>query len=445
MRIALRDRLLDRSSLAMSSRQLKVVALAGVLGASAATGVALRGEEMLSGPIGLVPGTAAGVPLSAAPKGAPLLRVADIEVVDPAQAGLDPARLQDAVRAVRREVARGAFPGAVLVVGRGADLVLLQGIGRTAWGAAGVDPARTVYDLASLSKVVATTTAVMLLAEDGLLDLDAPVQRYLPEFSGGAKSLVTVRHLLSHTAGLPAGTDVEGLSTPDAMRKILHLPLERQPGEEAEYSDLGFVVLFAAAERAAGEPIAELLARRVFGPLAMNDTRYTPGEGCATCAPTMIEDGRVIQGIVHDPIARTLGGVAGNAGLFATAPDLARFAAMLANGGELDGVRILEEETIEQFTRRQRGASTRALGWDTPERDGSGAAGGKISPRAFGHTGYTGTSLWVDPDRGTWTILLTNRTFEPRAPNMIQSLRRQVHDRVALAATADSVEEANAP
>jgi len=151
----------------------------------------------------------------------------------------------------------------------------------------------------------------------------------------------------------------------------------------------------------------------------------------------------VVRGLVHDPIARTLGGVAGNAGLFSTAPDLARFAAMLASGGELDGVRVLREETIRAFTRRQPGADTRALGWDTPERDGSGAAGRRISPRAFGHTGFTGTSLWVDPDRGTWTVLLTNRTFEPRAANRIQSLRRAVHDEVALSATLDSIEQAD--
>ena len=441
MRIPLRERLLDRSSLAMSSRQLKVVALAGVLGLAGATGVALRGEGLITGPT-LVPETAAGVPISAAPKDAPLLRVASLEVVDPAQAGLDPAGLDDALGAVRREVSRGAFPGAALVVGRGPEMVLLEGIGRTAWGGEKVDPARTVYDLASLTKVVATTTAVMLLVEDGRMELDAPVQRYLPEFSGGAKALVTVRHLLTHTSGLPAGTDVGPLTAAEAMRKILQHPLENQPGSEVEYSDLGFVALFTAAERAAGEPVAELLARRVFAPLAMNDTRYLPGEGCEACAPTMVDDGQVIQGLVHDPIARTLGGVSGNAGLFAPAPDLARFAAMLANGGELDGVRVLKKETIDLFTKRQPGSETRALGWDTPERDGSGAAGRKISPRAFGHTGYTGTSLWVDPDRRTWTILLTNRTFEPRAANRIQALRRNVHDGVALAATADSIEEA---
>jgi CubicO group peptidase (beta-lactamase class C family) len=430
----LRERLLDRSSLGMSRRQIRVLGLAGTLGLVGLGGVLQATGVAARDPAATVPGLAAAPALERVPAEQPTLRVASIEEVDPVTAGLDPTRLDAAVAAVEREVAREAFPGAALVVGRGPNVVLTRGVGRVAWDEGPVDPARTVYDLASLTKVVGTTTAVMLLVEDGKLDLDAPVQRYLPEFSGDAKALVTVRHLLTHTSGLPAGAWVGGLSREEAMRKILHTPLKSQPGEDVEYSDLGFVVLSVVAERAAGEPLPELLQRRVFRPLGMSSVGYLPGAGCAQCAPTLVEDGEVIRGTAHDPIARRLGGVAGNAGLFGTATDLARFAAMLASGGELNGVRVLREETIRQFTRRQPGAGTRALGWDTPERDGTGAAGLKISPRAFGHTGYTGTSLWVDPDRGTWTVLLTNRTYEPRAKNRIQRLRRQVHGDVADAA-----------
>ena len=156
------------------------------------------------------------------------------------------------------------------------------------------------------------------------------------------------------------------------------------------------------------------------------------GANCDRCAPTQLKrDGMPYRGTVHDPIARAMGGVAGNAGLFSTAHDLARFAAMLARGGELDGVRVLRAETIHQFTQRQPGAGTRALGWDTPDRSGAGAAGLHISTRAFGHTGFTGTSLWVDPDRGTWAVLLTNRTYLPQASNRIQAVRRTLHDWVA--------------
>jgi serine-type D-Ala-D-Ala carboxypeptidase len=196
-------------------------------------------------------------------------------------------------------------------------------------------------------------------------------------------------------------------------------------------------VLWAAAEAAAREPLFRLLDRRVFTPLEMYSTTFlpVPTGGCARCAPTARRpDGSQIRGRVHDPTAFRLGGVTGNAGLFSTAHDMARFAAMMARGGELDGVRVLQEETVRQFTSRQPGSGTRALGWDTPARDGTGAGGMQISSRSFGHTGFTGTSMWIDPDRGTWAVLLSNRTFEPRGANRMQAVRRSVNDWVALSA-----------
>ncbi|MDQ3606392.1 MAG: beta-lactamase family protein, partial [Gemmatimonadota bacterium] len=298
-----------------------------------------------------------------------------------------------------------------------------------------VDPDSTVYDIASLTKVVATTTAVMLLVDDGRMALDAPVRRYLPEFGGGNKDRVTVRQLLAHTSGLPSWSDAAGGTPERALARVISTPLKAAPGSRVEYSDVGFVVLWAAAESAAGEPLAELLGRRVFHPLAMASTRFRPGAGCAACAPTLRNpDGGVLQGVVHDPIARRLGGVTGNAGLFSTADDLGRFAAMLAGGGELAGVRVLKEQTVRAFTQRQTGTKTRALGWDTRSESGTGPAGLPMSASSFGHTGFTGTSLWVDPERGTWTVLLANRTFDPRAPNRIQAVRRMVHAEVARAA-----------
>jgi CubicO group peptidase (beta-lactamase class C family) len=329
---------------------------------------------------------------------------------------------------LQAEVKRGAFPGAALAVGRGEHLAAIEGIGTTTWKGGSVDAERTVYDLASLTKVVATTTAVMLLVEDGKMELDAPVSRYVPEFSGGAKDAVTIRQLLTHTSGLPAGTDPRGDTRKEALASVIRTPLKAAPGARMVYSDVGFVVLGEAAERAAGEPLPELLQRRVYRPLGMRSTRFKPGEGCAACSPTWERaDGTPVRGIVHDPIARKLGGVAGNAGLFSTAADLSRFAAMLANGGELEGVRIFREETIRTFTQRQPGAAERALGWETPRANGTGAAGRSMSKTAFGHTGFTGTSLWVDPERGTWAVLLANQTFEPRASNQIQKVRRAVH------------------
>ncbi|HEX6749233.1 MAG TPA: serine hydrolase domain-containing protein [Longimicrobium sp.] len=353
------------------------------------------------------------------------------------------APLDEAEAAVWAQVRAGAFPGAALAIGREDQTVLERGIGRIGWSAsaAKVDADRTVYDLASLTKVLATTPAVMLLVEDGKMDLDAPVSRYLPEFSGGAKERVTIRHLLTHTSGLPAGVALDAATPDAAWRQLLRTPLVREPGEAVVYSDVGMNVLFAAAQRAAGEPLFRLLDRRVYGPLKMRATTYLPGAGCQTCAPTLRdENDEPVQGLVHDPIARALGGVAGNAGLFSTAHDLGRFAAMLANGGELDSVRVFREETVRMFTARQPGAGTRALGWDTPGPNGSGGFGVKASQASFGHTGFTGTSIWIDPERHTWSVLLSNRVYQPRAPNTIMALRRRVNDRVAVAADDFDVE-----
>ncbi|MBB4637365.1 serine hydrolase domain-containing protein [Longimicrobium terrae] len=356
----------------------------------------------------------------------------------PAAKPLARAPLTRAVDAVRAEVKRGAFPGAALAAGRGATTSLIEGVGTTTWKGATVDPERTVYDLASLTKVVATTTAAMLLYEDGRLDLDAPVSRYLPEFSGGNKDDVTIRDLLTHTSGLPAGTGVRGSTADEKLASLIRTPLRRAPETRVEYSDVGFVTLFAALEKAAGEPVEQMLERRVYGPLGMASTGYAPGADCARCAPSwQTADGTPVRGKVHDPTARALGGVAGNAGLFSTVADLSRFAAMLAGGGELEGVRVLKPETIDTFSRRQPGADNRALGWETPNADGTGAAGKSMSPRAFGHTGFTGTSLWVDPEHGTWAVLLANRTFDAHASNRIQKLRRTVH-----AYVTESAEEA---
>lgn len=354
------------------------------------------------------------------------------ELSSAAAAGFNGAALARAEEAVLDEMRRGSFPGAALAVGRWDRTVLEEGFGRLGAGDGEVDPDATVYDLASLTKVVGTTTAVMLLVQDGRMSLDEPVSSYLPEFTGGGREQVTIRHLLTHTSGLPDGVDVTGSTPEEGLRRILRTPLRARPGMQVEYSDVGFVVLYAAAERAAGEPLYRLLDRRVFAPLGMNHTSYVYGEGCWNCAGTS-RGSMAFRGRVHDPIARRLGGLAGNAGLFSTGHDLARFASMLANGGELNGTRIFRESTVRMFTSRQPGTGTRALGWDTPSAPGTGAAGSHVSPNSFGHTGFTGTSIWIDAERGTWVVLLANRTYDD-GPNRMQTLRRTVHDRVADAA-----------
>jgi serine-type D-Ala-D-Ala carboxypeptidase len=362
------------------------------------------------------------------------VRVPEIRL-DAVAARFAPAGLGAAERAVAAEMKRGAFPGAALAAGRGGTMAYLKGMGTTHAGGGAVDAENTLYDIASLTKVVGATTAVMLLVEDGRMALDDRVSAHVPAFRGGDKDRVTLRHLLAHTSGLPAGASAAGATPQQSLARLVATPLKHRPGEMVEYSDVGFVVLWAAAEAAAGEPLADLLERRVFKPLGMEATAFAPGEGCTRCPPTgRKRDGSLLRGIVHDPTAQRLGGVTGNAGLFSTAADLARFAAMMAGEGELDGVRILRAETVREFTRRAPGAGTRALGWDTRNERGVGAAGLALSPRAYGHTGFTGTSLWIDPDRGTWTVLLTNRSVVPRGPNRMQALRRTVHTNVIRAA-----------
>jgi serine-type D-Ala-D-Ala carboxypeptidase len=272
----------------------------------------------------------------------------------------------------------------------------------------------------------------MLLVEDGRMELDAPVSRYLPAFSGGAKDGVTIRHLLAHTSGLPAGAGLWGTPREALARAIAC----RSPARRAAGGVLGHRLHRALGGRAGGRGRAALPAA---GPprlrAAADALHHLPARRGlrALRADRAARDGTLLQGRVHDPLAQRLGGIAGHAGLFSTVHDVARFAAMLANGGELDGVRVLQPETIRLFAQRQPGAGTRALGWDTPAAGATGAAGERISRRAFGHTGFTGTSLWIDPDRGTWVVLLSNRTYEPRGANRIQAVRRSVHDLVALA------------
>jgi len=358
----------------------------------------------------------------------------------PTEVGLSTEKLGETRRVIESMILANAAPGAAIAIGRGPAIVLEEGFGRIGWSnqTDRVDPDETIYDLASLTKVVATTAVAMSLYEEGLLDLDARVTDHLDSFP---YEEITFRHLLTHTSGLPAGIAHHRLSFAETERRVREAPLRHSPGSEVVYSDIGFINLWYALEEITGEPLPELLDRRIYGPLGMRSTSFQPGAGCKRCAPTkLLKSGRMVRGIVHDPLAEKLGGVAGHAGLFSTAHDLARFAAMLAAGGELDGVRIFQEETIDLFTRAQPGAESRALGWDTPSLDPEKREDSTVqsfSTRAFGHYGFTGTSLWIDPESGLWVVVLTNRVYAPRAPNAIRELRRTIHDYLALAVESD--------
>ena len=362
--------------------------------------------------------------------------------VTPPPVALPAAALDSADALVRRQVAREAFPGAVLAVGNRALTQRLSAFGATGWDstAAPASAASTRYDLASLTKVVATTAAVMALVEDGRMRLDEPVATYLPEFSGGERDAITIRHLLTHTGGLRAGASGLRDDVPAARvrRWVLSLPLALEPGADVLYSDVGFIVLWLAAERAAGEPLPRYLQRRVWGPLEMRETSVGVPSGCRRCAPSLHleERNEPYAGGSYDELARRLDGVAGNAGAFSTAADLARFAGMIANEGRWGDVRVFQPRTVRLFTTPQPDAGTRALGWEVYCREG-------IVPDqtpcrevwAFGHTGVTGTSLWVHPESRTWVVLLANRTYLPHADVDMQRLRR----RVFAAATGDTL------
>ena len=369
-------------------------------------------------------------------------------------------RWQPLAQYLDSSVARHAFPGGVVAVGRRDTVLFLRAFGRLDYeGGAPVTP-RTEYDLASLTKVVGLTTAAMMLVDEGVLDLDAPVTRYVPAFAAGGDS-VTVRHLLTHSSGLPAWQPLFQRVPPGgvgARREMFALvnaeTLEAAPGARMAYSDLGAMLLTEVVEHLAGQRLDRFLDVRLFRPLGMRDTRFLPPKSwLARIAPTEVDTTwrhRLVHGEVHDENSASMGGVSGHAGLFGTAPDLARFVQFLMRGGQADEhmgghadrrtsgpangplVRwsarsLVTSATIALFTRVDRpGFSSRALGWDTPSENSS--AGSRLSARAFGHTGFTGTSIWVDPAQDLFVILLTNRVNPTRSNDRIREARRQVAD-----------------
>ena len=374
---------------------------------------------------------------------APLPASVGIPAAPPATLGFDSTRLAQVAAYLGAAVDSGAFPGAVLAVGRHGRLALLAAVGHYGLDDTRPVAAGTMYDIASLTKVVGLTTACMLLVDAGKLALDAPVQRYVPEFRGTGKERVTIRHLLTHSAGLPADLPLydSTATRAAALAAVDTATLLSPPGTEYLYSDLSAIVLMQVVERVTGDPLDRFLAERVFGPLGMPATRFRPPAAWRNqIAPTerdTVFRHRTLRGEVHDESAARLGGVSGNAGLFSNALDLSRFAALLLNAGSWDTLQLVRSETVAEFTERQHvpHGSTRALGWDTPADSGYSSAGAKLSRRAFGHTGYTGTSMWMDPDRDLFIILLTNRVHPTRANTAILHVRPRVADLVVDALT----------
>lgn len=339
---------------------------------------------------------------------------ADLPRLNPSAAGFDPARLAAIDGLVEELIVAEKMPGCVVCIGRRAGIVLLKAYGRRA-----VKPAPeamtvdTVFDLASITKPVATATAIMRLVEEGKLRLSDPIATHIPEFAANGKEKLTVHDLLTHQSGLIADNAIEDYADgpAKAVERIWNLTPLHPAATKFIYSDVNFIVLGQLVERISGESVAAFAERATFEPLGMTETGYQPAEPLRTrAAPTEEREGRWMRGEVHDPRAWKLGGVAGHAGLFGTATDLARYATMMLRGGELEGVRVLAPETIAVMTRGWPipGGGFRGLGWDKRSPLSSNR-GDLLTESAFGHGGFTGTALWIDPALDLYVIFLSNR------------------------------------
>lgn len=353
-------------------------------------------------------------------------------------------RFRSALGILEKAIAARTFPACSLAITLRGELIAHKALGRFTYDPASPEVNTTsLFDLASLTKVVATTAMAMILYERGLLDLEAPVAAIVPEFGGelddGAlndnddrRHEITVRMLLAHSSGLPAYEKLflRAKTRQQLLQAAFGAPLAADPGTDAQYSDIGFIILSVVMERLTDEPLDTFCQREIFGPLGMTHTAFHPAPALKQFIPPTCDDRmfrhRIIQGEVQDENASVLAGIAGHAGLFSTADDLAIFAHAMLSGG----YPILRPETIEFFSRRESApkGTSRALGWDTPSAPSQ--SGKYLSQRSFGHLGYTGTSLWIDPDRQLSITLLTNRTWPDCANQAIKQVRPAFHDAV---------------
>jgi CubicO group peptidase (beta-lactamase class C family) len=345
--------------------------------------------------------------------------------------------------AIRDGIAQRIYPGAVVVVGRADAILYARGYGHFTWSNASPSPEPDItrWDLASLTKIVATTGSLAILVQQHRVDLDAPVSHYLPEFSGGRKSQVTVRMLLAHTSGMPAYAKlwVTSHSPAEARQELFSIPLAGAPGASPVYSDLNGMLAGLVVERVTRKSLDEFADSAVFRPLGMKSTGYRPARAeQPLVAPTGLWHGHPVGGTVNDRNATALGGVSGHAGLFSTGMDLARFDQGWLKGAAGHG-NWLKAETAKEFLSHTATSGTRVLGWDTPLPPG----GKKISlygrcatSTTYGHTGWTGTEMWIDPGHDFFVVFLTNRAFAPANPAASFLQLKGIRLRVADAARA---------
>ena len=338
------------------------------------------------------------------------------------------AQVDDAVRA---GIARGIYPGAVVIIGRRDSLLYARGYGHFTWSPSSPVPSpdSTLWDLASITKIVSTMSAAMRLVDQGKLDLHAPVGRYLPRFSGGLKKQVTVQMLLDHTSGLKSYIPIyqkAGGRRAKAIDILYAQPLLRAPGDSAVYSDLNAILLGLVVEKVAGTSIDRFASHEIFQPLGMRETMFKPPKKLLKrIVPTGIWRGRPVAGEVNDQNAVAFGGVAGHAGLFSTGADLVRYAQVWLRGGMGPDGRWVQSQTMARFLIRGANTGSRLLGWDTRERidDEPSVFGDLTSDATYGHTGFTGTLIWIDPTHDLFLIFLTNRTFDPHIAEPAKQLK----------------------
>ncbi len=341
---------------------------------------------------------------------------------------------------INEAIRDSAFPGAVLLVTQNGKVLHQKALGYYTYDpSSGPITLNTMWDMASCTKVTATTTAAMMCYDKGLFKLDDKVAKYLPEFGKNGKENVTIRNLLVHDSGLRPDIlsyrifDTVANKVQGVMDVIYNDTLVYPTGTKMVYSDLNFILMGKIIEKVTGLPLDKFCEKNIFKPLGMTSTMFNPPPTLIDrIAPTEIDDywrHRLIRGTVHDETSQLLGGVAGHAGLFSTAGDLAKLLQMLLQKGKYNGKRYIKSSTVEMFIKKQSDLSTRALGWDTksPERS---SAGHLFSDNSYGHTGFTGTSLWTDPERKLFVVFLTNRVYPTRKNLKIMKVRPEVHDAV---------------
>lgn len=334
---------------------------------------------------------------------------------------------------LQKEVELGNIPGAAIYISHRGECLLEESVGYRILGP-GQEPASisTVYDLASITKVAATLPSILRLIDDGALRLEDPLFLFIPEFGRGGKETITIRHLLTHTSGLPAHRRFYegGMKTEQIIAQICNEELASSPGEKVVYSDLGMIMLYAAVERITGQPFQDYVREEFFEPMEMTETGFNlPFEKSRFAATEYSERlGEIRQGVVHDGNAETMSGISGHAGLFSTVRDMAKFAEMVEGGGLFRGKRILSQAALEMSRQNETPGAfeSRGLGWSL-KSPGVLSCGDLFSSSSYGHTGYTGTSIWFDPDKELHVILLTHRVHAPHQEAILR-LRPRLHN-----------------